>query len=535
MRWLWALATGGWLVLVGCQDGCREAPERAQSPSTTSRAWPLRIAHARDVPARADHLVFARSLRDVLDGLSTGLDRIDSTDDPPLSSLRGISVETWSNSGLDLDASLVAFRLDDRWGAVVRLADRTRFASWLEEAGSRPNLEVRSDDAGGTTLVLEVADTTRTVRMRRRGDIVALLLGEGSAEDFDWWREGDDTPGWRADDRWRRLIATTTRPDSDVVAGFDAAGWLRERASEGRAGRLVTRFARQIGRVGIRARYRASRRRLILDVLTPGSPGAPTIVSGLGEPTGELPPLGGLVEPGVLAVLRLSVDAERLYGLVRSMLPAERRRELDRFWEESRRQLEIEGPERIADNFSGHVVVVVYGLQGDRLDWDEPGLGHRILEMQATREAILMPIRDRTLAERTLDAFTQLSRGRLSRQTAEHTVHYAWLQDGLLEWAFVLGDDHLLYVDSATAFDQAMIYERRGGSLSREMSALAPLLQPRRRSGLYLDVATFSDLLAGRGYDRVAPWLEPLESLLVIGRPDARPPSTRLELELAPP
>jgi len=180
-------------------------------------------------------------------------------------------------------------------------------------------------------------------------------------------------------------------------------------------------------------------------------------------------------------------------------------------------------------------VIVIYGIGGDRLEWRSPGAIRRILELRATREAVLLPIQDRVIAEQTLDAFTQLSQGRLSRENAEHTVHYAWLEGGLLEWAFILDDTHLLFVDSAAAFDQAMIYERRGGSLSDELTPLAPLMKGRHRSGIYLDTAILADILAQSGDSRIARWLEPFEFLRVLGDPRSEPPSIRLELRVAAP
>ena len=546
-RWIRAIVIGGCLAMAGCFETCQSSVEPRSQAQTSLDAWPFEVSHARVLPARVNHLVFVRELQTLERGLAVAWRHLGTDSVPAMADVLSelAAQKTLAQSGLALESAVVGFHLDGRWGMLAQLNDREQLQSWLGELETRDPFELRDTPNGWELVIVRKEGESRVVSIRAHGERVAWLwpssLSRATSRDRDEtelaWVSGQTPPRqrWRRDSTWRQLIDQTTRGDEMVVAAFDPVEWFRGWQLEGRARQLLDRFARQLGEVGIRGRYRDSDRTLAFDVYTPRASGAPSVISGLGQPDGTLPPLGGLVEPGVLGVVRLSADAMRLYGLVRSLLPAERRQQLDRLWTKSEQRLKLEGPERIVGNMSGHAVAVIYGIEGERLDWKRPGLARRLLELETTREAILLPIHDRTLVERTLDVFTQLSGGRLSRQNAEHTVHYAWVEKGRLEWAFILSDDHLIYVDSSAAFDQAMIYEQRGGTVLREMEAIAPLLRDRHRSGLYLDTATLADILSQSGEAHLARWLKRFQSALVIGRSETEPPSTRFEFRLAPP
>ena len=196
-----------------------------------------------------------------------------------------------------------------------------------------------------------------------------------------------------------------------------------------------------------------------------------------------------------------------------------------------RDKLLLEGPEKILENFNGHVVLVFYGLDGESLSADQGMSLRRVLELRATSEAILLPIKSRKKAERLLDKMTQITQGRLSRQRGEHTVQYAWFDEGELEWAFILSDEHIIFVDSATAFGQAMQFERRGrplGSEEIDKLGIGPLLERRGRSGIYLDTGTLANLLSENGRDTAASWLLPFQSVLLTTEMDGETSKTRL-------
>ncbi|MFB6372645.1 MAG: hypothetical protein ABEN55_05945, partial [Bradymonadaceae bacterium] len=286
---------------------------------------------------------------------------------------------------------------------------------------------------------------------------------------------------------------------------------------------------------GIRARLTSDQSDLSIDLRSRSTTGEPVVVSDLGTPSGTFPGLGGLVEPGVLGVVRVSVDPQSVYRLLVSTLPADRRARLKAFWKQLEQKLLIDGPESILENFTGHAVAVFYGLGDDILAGGRGASLRRFFRLQSTREVVVLPITSRTDLERLLDKATQVSRGRLSRQQGKHTVQYAWFRDGTLEWALVLSDEHLVFVDSATSFDKALQFEHRGGALTarqRKSMRIGPLLETRDRSGFFLDAATVGNLLAENGRERAAAWLEPVRSILLTTEMDDEASVTRIDLRL---
>ena len=151
-------------------------------------------------------------------------------------------------------------------------------------------------------------------------------------------------------------------------------------------------------------------------------------------------------------------------------------------------------------NLQGHAVVVVYGLELERLaPWSVASLG-QLLTLQATQEVIYMPIASRQPLEEFLDAATQLSRGRLRRQASDDIVQYAWFEDDELSWALMLHKDYLLFVDSPSTFSHALGHTKGPRPLPKKMAAtFGPLLAPSpRRSGLFLDLEVLATMAPGQ-------------------------------------
>ena len=201
----------------------------------------------------------------------------------------------------------------------------------------------------------------------------------------------------------------------------------------------------------------------------------------------------------------------------RSLLPPESRTALDQWIQELDSALAIDLVGDVMTNLAGHAVVAIYGFEPSVLRIDNPQLAFDLLTLKATREAVLMPIADRKRMERVLDAWTQASRGKLSRQPAGDTVQYAWLEDGALSWALILGRDHVVFVDSTAAFDHAIAYERSARPLDAALieRGLPDLFEGIDRSGIYLDTTSLSNLLAESKNEQLASYLRPFKSFIL--------------------
>ena len=137
--------------------------------------------------------------------------------------------------------------------------------------------------------------------------------------------------------------------------------------------------------------------------------------------------------------------------------------------------------------------------------------------MKTTRDAVLLPIKERKPVEDLLNSLTQVSRGNLQRQVIRHMIQYAWIEDGELKWALILGDDHVLLVDSAVAFDHANRWERSpqspGGLL--EGRGVEDMLSGREGGGFYVELGALRGIFEEKGPEDLARWLEPFEAVKV--------------------
>ena len=418
----------------------------------------------------------------------------------------------WSRVGVDQNAPASMFYDRGWWVVVATLDDAEAYAAYRTEQPSSVGTAETGDFKG-------MNFTLTGQRLHLAADrevLIAALKFEKSPSDA---ASGDGLPSaWLPDERsfvdrlrYRDLLVRglESRDPAGVVR---PAPWLSNIETSGQSTVLLQRIISQLGPVAFSTELGDEGRTLEMEVLTPGEPGAPRVVEDLGEAGGQLPPVGGLIEPGILGVARVSVDPASLYQLVVSGLPAERRTELDGFWERLNEELQIDARANVLENVQGHAVVAVYGIKTETLEQAGEHWFNSIIQLAATREAVLLPIKDREKMGRVLDALTTVTKGRLQRQAVGDTIQYAFFEDGELKWAFILGDNHVLYVDSAVAFDQAMQYERSAHPLGDSMAetGVSALLGPEQISGVYLDTASLANLLKEAGAQEGAQLLAPL-------------------------
>lgn len=552
----------------GCLDRCTPA----SYSDTAERAWPLQTPGLRQLPASTRAAVAVKDFGQLLEALEFGLEHVPE-EAPKKAHNRSIAAvlehltgspsdDDTTAGGLDADGSALLFDRGACRGAVIGVRDAEKLRAHLggledshglsaEAAGSDDEETDRWRVRSGGSADFRVALGTSAVALEACGG--KEKDGEdgenGGATPLAWFGHGhpedeqEDSPE-TSEGRWldraqtRELLESMAGSSERALGVVDPAAWLASRGDREHASHLYERIARQTGLVGLRIRWSPAARKLNVDIHGLKNPGEPAVMGNVGTATGKLPPLGGLIEPGVLAVLHLSVDPPSIYKLLRSALPARDRRQLDAFWTQLEEKAQIIGPDALLELWTGHAVVVAYGLDSGALQSPGPVLARQLASLQATREAVLLPITDREKVERTLDILTQLSQGRLSRQLVRDTVQYAWMsQSGLMRGAMILSDEHLTIVDGGTAFDRAKAYERRGrplGEQARQMG-ISPLLEDPKTSGIYLDIGTLANLLSENGHARTAAWLMPFQSLVLTTSGADEADLSRLELKVEEP
>jgi hypothetical protein len=545
------------LLLPACSLDCNGEAEAPTAPDKTE-AWPLDSPLADHLPPKTRATLFLRRVDDI----GAAADHVLAT--VPEDRTERYGPGRWlqrtgfaaGRLGVAGEAPAALFGTPAGWGVVAPLADPSALQGRLDrlDADEEWSIEKRgegrwrvarravaeeaseSDDGGAETETHTDTDTATAPADPPdlpTGPLADLTVADGYLTLRTIGSEPAARPtarpvaadaSWPSTERARSLLEDLVDSPTEAGAKTRAVGlvepgdWMRSDGATGQAAVLLSRMVNQLGPTALRLTHDAERGELAAELHSRSDPGEPTVISEVGPAEGDLPALGGLVEPGVLGVLRFSVDPKAVYRLFVSTLPARRRQQLEMFWEQMDSKLLVDGPDGLLDNFTGHVVLVFYGLDGEQLSTDEGLSARQMLTLQPTSEAILLPIKSRKKAERLLDKLTQITKGKLSRQRGEHTVQYAWLADGVLEWAFILSDEHILFVDSATAFGQAMHFERRGRPLTAEQIetlGIGPLLERRDRSGLYLDTGTLANLLAENGHQKAAAWLVPFRSLLL--------------------
>jgi hypothetical protein len=429
----------------------------------------------------------------------------------------------------------ILFRHDGTWVVGGDLSERPAVMEALE------SLEVtwaQTEVSGRVgTLHVEGASTTEAlaVCLFKGGWFAGELEADESAETLCGGvapaRTGPLTEAWTSG--WTRGPEEAGLVASLVGGGEVAAGiirpdvWLRESAeSQGRdhGGVLIRRLAEQLGALGWTMRHEPDREALSVTMRLQQSAGEPMAVADLGAATGSLPPMGGLMSRDVLGAVRLSADPQLAYQLTRSLLPAQTRREVDAYWSGFESKMNIELPESLLNAVAGHAVLVVFRVRPRQRVLSDASEGvdewsllwRRFVHGEATREAVMIPITDRAAVERVLNVATQLSSGKLSRDKADASVHYAWIGERGLSWALVLTDEYVVFADSGVAFNRAVNFSRNATPIDGELRrrGVHRLFDGQNRSGLFVEASRARERLRQAGWRGAASFARPLEWML---------------------
>jgi hypothetical protein len=539
---------------LSCHSGTSEAgAERISQPESVG--W-VETSHLGEfIPKTARTVVFARSLATMTEALEFGSARLPKLELEP-------ARQAWKEAlGVDLLASKSLEELGvsttepaalfyDRgyWVVAASLDKPEALAAALPtpqddepEGAKSTKLEVVEQDFGSMNLQKLTLEDARSAFVAH--DDTSILLAVrvhdsalGSADTLpDAWLPASVKSRFGEDGMHRKLLRDMS-PFGEIVAVVRPAAWLANREADGHAGVLLERILSQTGPIGVAASSVSLDEALRVRVFTPGNPRTPVMIRGLGQAEGDIPPVGGLVEPGVLGAFRLSVEPNQLYALMLSAMPAARRTEVDAHWDRLDQELRINARRDVLENLRGHAVVVAYGLDREALEASEAPWYLDLAKLQATREAVLLPIREREPLEQVLNGLTTISKGKLTRQKVGHTLQYAWLDEGELQWAVILSDEHLIFVDSSVAFDHAVSYERSARPLGEkfEKIGVSRIFDREDAAGLYLDTASLASILAEAGQESSTGWVEPFRSVVVTTRDEGSMGVTQIDLEIAP-
>lgn len=534
----------------GCPGSCAR-PARQTRPSAPSRpvSGPLHEAQLQWVPAQASAVVLFVRLSELTQTLQ-GLDAHTPAASPLRAWAEGWSrhlaldprqPEAWAARGFRLDRPASVFRHGERWAMVLDVReDDAALRAWVRSLkpttpipGANPRAWTVSAGAPGARLVLA-----------RRGEHV-LLSGDAAlfpgnpptaASDLAPWLQLDATTRWdaRPDHRELRRQLAPLGPIFGVAQPGEWLDTLRTGTMDAR--RVRDRMVAQSGRIGWVARHDADARRLRMRVLALEDLGEPTTLPSISAPRTPLDEVSGLVREDALGVLRVSAHVEDLMALVMANLSTEQRAAWDQWLARLKREVDLDLKDAVFDNLRGHAVLVAYGLDLARAMQADPNAREPWM-LRATQEAVYLPIRDRIKLEYVLDAVTQLTHQRLVRQRVDEVVQYAWLDDGVLEWALLLTDDAILYVDGPLAFERAASFlrARRRGTPQPTVPDAARLLEHPSASGVYVNVAQLRAQLEQANMSAITPWLKDVQGALVISREQGRGSNTEIELDLRAP
>lgn len=437
--------------------------------------------------------------------------------------------DTWHLLGIDTSRPVDVFLDEGLW--VIHGTKTTdgsaKFDTWIRSRETAKTFLVERRNVASLSLeviALPVSEKPAILARATRGNDILIVVGERLAptqtrlekvdKHLQKWMNLSGQSVW-ASQPWTRdfQVPGIDRP---VVGGIKPRHWLARESSEGHAALLWLRLRNQLGPIAFAAHFDKPTQTFTLDVQSTSDPREPAFVRDLQGASGDLPAAGALVVPGVLAVARLSVNPRKFYELVRSTFPAEQRLELDRLVHELDEQLAINIMDDLLDNLYGHIVVVVYGFDARIFKEQDSGLLANILFLKGTREAVYIPVKSRQRIEDLLNAWTQISKGKLNRQVVQQTIQYAWFEDGNLTWALLLGPDHVILVDSTAAFDRAMAFQRSAPSVKAADERVMPLLEGRDLSGFFVDTRALANLMGTEPLDSFQRVLEPLKSVRVI-------------------
>lgn len=569
------------LLFIGATGACDNFSCQSSEPksSTTSAqveaSWARHAHISAHIPATARSVFFSRDLATTTEAFGFIDERLP---------VDGVSVirQTWNRSagfdpfdsasltkiGLDPSAPTAVYYDRGYWVFAAEVKDAELLGAFVEGFGAAPSENKQAEgteisakgDSASERFVVERADGALRLSSPGEGSdslgwlgvdnntllaavrVETLSINEDDTGLPSTWLAASKRPRFVADAANQKLLRELT-PQGAVVGIVRPAAWMADIKASGHADTLLKRLLSQVGPIGVAANSMSLDEGVRLRVLVPGNPTAPAMITSLGQAEGPLAAPDGLVEPGVLAVARLSLDPRKLYELFVSLLPADQRDEVATFWEELDRELSINALRDVLDNLRGHAVLVAYGLDPNALNRDPADAQPwflRTLKLESTREAVLLPIKEREPLELVLDALTTVSKGKLSRQVAGLTIQCAWMVDGELQWAVILGDEHLIFVDSAVAFEHARAFERGVRPMGAEFEkiGISRLFGPDESAGLYLDTASLGGILSEKSDDdahaQSLAWLNALSSVVITTREDGPVSTTDAYLRIAP-
>ncbi len=510
------------LLGVGCGDRCSEPPP----PTGVEGAHAL----ATMIPGDAQAVAFSDDLGELVERIDrfVGELPLDLEGPPP--------VEQWSKVGAKVDGPGAAFWTGDQWALAgwVQPEREVALNEW-SATGTARDWE-REGDEQGRFWVEGDGRWTQWVATDGRRIAAGWSLAEGARRlDNSIWtlEEGEH---WTVGRRQRLHGGGTVAGDGRRTSGedplygaIDGAQLMRSFDVEGHAGVVWSQLADDLGIIYWSLIERDDGRwTLALDT----SGGGPEGGRDLGEAREKLPSLGGLLRPGSPGVLRLSAEPERAVELFRDNLDTSQRAQFDMMLQVLAEQFSLDLIEDAIANVTGQVAIVVLGFEDHFFELDGMERLASLIRLDSTRGAVVVPFEDREAMEMVLNAFTQLTKGKLRRQATERTIQYARFDDGILKWAAILADEHLIIVDSAVAFDYVGDWERSPSPLDEIFveRGVDEMLGEKRGLGLYVDVATVRSLVREGGDEELVAWLEPLEAIRVVSDVDGQPERTEIDL-----
>lgn len=522
-RWRFSvtLLVGVAVVLaLGCGDRCSDPPP----PRGMAGAHAL----AEAVPSDVRMVAFTEHTGQLWDRMDGVIDEF------PLEFKGEEKRNDWQRVGALVDGPGVVFWEGEQW-VVMGWLDPEReisFEQWpgegkvderkLEEGKKR----VWFDDEGRWTKWLSTDGRRIAAGWSVQEDAQALGASLWSLEEGEHWEVDERQRQWEVDDD----PEDEKREDQIVAHGvMDGARLIQPLGGEGQAGELLRQLADDLG-VIYWSVASADDGRWVIGVETPG--GGENAGHDLGQARDRLPGLGGLIRRGSPAVIRLSAEPERVVEFLRSHLDATERMQADMAMQVFREQLSVDLEEDVIANMTGQAAIVVLGFEDHFFELEGMERWAALVRLDATRGAVVIPFEDREAMESVLNSFTQLTKGRLRRQATERAIQYARFDDGALKWAAILGDEHLIFVDSAVALDHVSNWERSPGPLDDIFveRGVDSMLDKSRGMGAYVDVATLRSLLREGGDDRWEAWLKPLEAVRLVTDVDGERERTEIDI-----
>jgi hypothetical protein len=481
---------------------------------------------------------------------------------------RSEDLHAWQNIGKDLGLAQNLVSSCDHWRAHAPISpcdpERLRAAQVLPDTGVHlgwsSDFLTFSVFAQRPQRVIEFAQN-KGWSAERQDDLWTLSNPKTSTQAIAWVRDGfmlwhvtpkADAPraralmekaksnairrGWTDVPRHREIVQEVDN-DHTLYGSVQVEHAARTlHAPNPNMARLRAQLTQGMDTVGWEARMDGAHQGRV-NVYTSEKVSEPTATASIDATQGALPKLGHMIPPGTLGVVRASVDPVQLEALIQSMLTPQDRQTLETFEQRMLTEFAVPIRKNVIENIQGHAVAVLYGIDPQAWkskSWIEVGL--KVLMLEGTKEAVLVPLKDAKLLRDVLDALTALTKGRLVRQGVEHGVHYAWMVKGELKWAMVVYDDAVIILDSAAAFTRANAQAQKAQKLdpSWKSMELETLLEGTNKAGMYVDIASLRALLPAPHAKAMLPWLRGLDRVTIVSQSTGRTARTEALLKFAP-